>query len=62
MGKGVTLISIIVTDRFCGYSKSKQPDEKRLHFGNGHRKFTSLPSLSVSFSVSLSVNGSSKIQ
>uniref|UniRef100_A0A8C7H6B8 receptor protein-tyrosine kinase n=1 Tax=Oncorhynchus kisutch TaxID=8019 RepID=A0A8C7H6B8_ONCKI len=36
MGKGVTLISIIVTDRFCGYSKSKQPDEKRLHFGNGH--------------------------
>uniref|UniRef100_A0A673Y8X3 receptor protein-tyrosine kinase n=1 Tax=Salmo trutta TaxID=8032 RepID=A0A673Y8X3_SALTR len=32
----VTLISIIVTDRFCGYSKSKQPDEKRLHFGNGH--------------------------
>ncbi|XP_055800096.1 ephrin type-A receptor 3-like [Salvelinus fontinalis] len=26
----------VVIGRFCGYSKSKQPDEKRLHFGNGH--------------------------
>lgn len=25
--------------RFCCHSKSKHPDEKRLHFGNGHCKY-----------------------
>uniref|UniRef100_A0A8C7EZC8 receptor protein-tyrosine kinase n=1 Tax=Oncorhynchus kisutch TaxID=8019 RepID=A0A8C7EZC8_ONCKI len=34
--EGVTFSSVIVTDRFCGYRRSKHPDEKRLHFGNGH--------------------------
>uniref|UniRef100_A0A673Y7Y4 receptor protein-tyrosine kinase n=1 Tax=Salmo trutta TaxID=8032 RepID=A0A673Y7Y4_SALTR len=32
----LTVLLYVVIGRFCGYSKSKQPDEKRLHFGNGH--------------------------
>ncbi|XP_076841563.1 ephrin type-A receptor 3 isoform X2 [Brachyhypopomus gauderio] len=32
----LTVVLYIVIGRFCGYSKSKHPDEKRLHFGNGH--------------------------
>ncbi len=28
--------------RFCCHSKSKHPDEKRLHFGNGHRKYRAI--------------------
>ncbi|XP_035390708.1 ephrin type-A receptor 3 isoform X1 [Electrophorus electricus] len=32
----LTVVLYIVIGRLCGYSKSKHPDEKRLHFGNGH--------------------------
>ncbi|XP_052378392.1 ephrin type-A receptor 3-like isoform X5 [Oncorhynchus keta] len=32
----LSILLYVVIGRFCGYSKSKQPDEKRLHFGNGH--------------------------
>ncbi|XP_070979823.1 ephrin type-A receptor 3-like isoform X1 [Oncorhynchus clarkii lewisi] len=32
----LSVLLYVVIGRFCGYSKSKQPDEKRLHFGNGH--------------------------
>ncbi|XP_064182892.1 ephrin type-A receptor 3-like isoform X1 [Anguilla rostrata] len=35
----IILLSVVVyllLGRFCGYSKSKHPDEKRLPFGNGH--------------------------
>ncbi|XP_049341020.1 ephrin type-A receptor 3 isoform X2 [Astyanax mexicanus] len=32
----LTVVLYILIGRFCGYSKSKHPDEKRLHFGNGH--------------------------
>ncbi|KAG9349373.1 hypothetical protein JZ751_027816 [Albula glossodonta] len=30
----LTIVVYILVGRFCGYSKSKHPDEKRLHFGN----------------------------
>ncbi|XP_036400554.1 ephrin type-A receptor 3-like isoform X2 [Megalops cyprinoides] len=29
-------VAYLLLGRFCSYSKSKHPDEKRLHFGNGH--------------------------
>uniref|UniRef100_A0A4W5M0I5 receptor protein-tyrosine kinase n=1 Tax=Hucho hucho TaxID=62062 RepID=A0A4W5M0I5_9TELE len=32
----LTVLLYIVIGRFCGYRRSKHPDEKRLHFGNGH--------------------------
>ncbi|XP_030643062.1 ephrin type-A receptor 3 [Chanos chanos] len=32
----LTVLLYVVIGRFCGSSKSKHPDEKRLHFGNGH--------------------------
>ncbi|RXN20994.1 ephrin type-A receptor 3-like protein [Labeo rohita] len=32
----LTVLLYIVISRFCRYSKSKHPDEKRLPFGNGH--------------------------
>ncbi|XP_016393837.1 ephrin type-A receptor 3-like [Sinocyclocheilus rhinocerous] len=32
----LTVVLYIVISRFCRYSKSKHPDEKRLPFGNGH--------------------------
>lgn len=32
-----TSLSVLI-GRFCCHGKSKHPDEKRLHFGNGHRK------------------------
>ncbi|XP_041739288.2 ephrin type-A receptor 3-like isoform X4 [Coregonus clupeaformis] len=32
----LTVLLYVVIGRFCGYSKSKHPDEKRLHFGNSH--------------------------
>ncbi|XP_015217212.1 ephrin type-A receptor 3 isoform X2 [Lepisosteus oculatus] len=34
----VTVVVYVLIGRFCGYSKSKHADEKRLHFGNGHLK------------------------
>ncbi|KAL0963558.1 hypothetical protein UPYG_G00307960 [Umbra pygmaea] len=32
----LTVLLYVVIGRFCGYNKSKHPDEKRLQFGNGH--------------------------
>ncbi|KAK2850077.1 hypothetical protein Q7C36_008860 [Tachysurus vachellii] len=32
----LTVVLYVVISRCCGYSKSKHPDKKRLHFGNGH--------------------------
>ncbi|XP_052004105.1 ephrin type-A receptor 3-like isoform X3 [Xyrauchen texanus] len=32
----LTVVLYIVISRFCRYSRSKHPDEKRLPFGNGH--------------------------
>ncbi|XP_028846132.1 ephrin type-A receptor 3 isoform X2 [Denticeps clupeoides] len=32
----LTVVLYVLIGRFCRYSKSKHPDEKRLHFGNGH--------------------------
>ncbi|KAG8590765.1 hypothetical protein GDO81_006888 [Engystomops pustulosus] len=39
----LTVVVYILIGRFCGYNKSvHSPDEKRLHFGNGHLKFPGL--------------------
>ncbi|XP_077947518.1 ephrin type-A receptor 3 isoform X8 [Gasterosteus aculeatus] len=32
----LTVLLYVLIGRFCCHSKSKHPDEKRLHFGNGH--------------------------
>ncbi|KAM9320620.1 ephrin type-A receptor 3 [Gastrophryne carolinensis] len=39
----LTVVLYILIGRFCGYNKSvHSPDEKRLHFGNGHLKYPGL--------------------
>ncbi|MBN3299470.1 EPHA3 protein, partial [Amia calva] len=38
----LTVVVYVLIGRFCGYSKSKHTDEKRLHFGNGHLKLPGL--------------------
>ncbi|CAB1328812.1 unnamed protein product, partial [Coregonus sp. 'balchen'] len=44
----LTVLLYIVIGRFCGYRRSKHPDEKRLHFGNGHCKYLIHPSVRLS--------------
>ncbi|XP_078513798.1 ephrin type-A receptor 3 isoform X1 [Lissotriton helveticus] len=39
----LTIVVYVLIGRFCGYNKSvHSPDEKRLHFGNGHVKLSGL--------------------
>ncbi|XP_017566305.2 LOW QUALITY PROTEIN: ephrin type-A receptor 3 [Pygocentrus nattereri] len=40
----LTVVLYIVIGRFCGYSKSKHPDEETLIFGNGHLRLPGIRS------------------